>query len=188
MKYIKKNKIFKIMLVLTVISFIVGILFYCIIDNNNRNIINNNINLLIDNKLIKYKDIVINNCITLSIIYILGISIVGVVLILPIYLFKVFILSFEFISLLVNLSLKNSIIILLYLIPNTINLIIYFIICYYSINYSLYLIKNIFFNKKYNMFFITRKYLFIFIISLFLILISSIIELFILPRLSYFKF
>ena len=187
MKYLMKNRLFKIIVLFTIISFILGIIFYSIIGNNSKDIINNNINLLIDNKLIKYKDIFINNIITTSIIYILGISIVGIILILPIYLFKVFILSFEFISLVVNLSLKNFVIIFLYLIPNIINLIIYFIICYYSINYSIFLIKNIFFNKKYNMFQITKKYFFIYLISLILIIISSLIELFVLPRLSYFK-
>ena len=188
MKYLKKSKVSIIMIFLSIISFILGIFFYYIIGNSYKELITANINLLINNKLFNYNDIIINNVLITSIIYILGISIVGIIIILPVYLFKVFILSFEFISLIVNLKFTNIFVILLYLLPNIINIIIYYIICYYAINYSIFLIKNIFFNKRYNMFKITKKYLLIYLISLCFIIISSFLEMFILPRLKFFIF
>lgn len=181
---IKKNKLLFLMLILTIISFLAGIVFNILIDENTKKIIKNNINLLIDNKLIIPSNIFINNIIVTIIIYLLGISVIGLIIILPIYLFKAFILSFETVSLLSTLKLKNILVILLYLLPNTINTIIYFIICYYAITYSLYLIRNIFFNKKYNMYLITKKYLLIFILSLIFIILSSSLEVFILPKLN----
>ena len=174
------------MIVLSFISFILGIIFYYLIGDNNKDLITSNINLLINNKLINYNDIFINNILTTTIVYILGISVVGIIIILPLYLFKVFILSFEFISLIINLKFNNILVISLYLIPNIINIIIYYIICYYAINYSIFLIKNIYFNKGYNMFRISKKYLFIYLISLGFIIISSLLEMFILPRLNLF--
>lgn len=181
---IKRNKLLFLMIMLTIISFIVGILFSVLISENNKKVIADNINLLINNKLILPKNIFINNILITTSIYLLGISVIGLIIILPIYFFKVFILSFEMISLITTLKLKNIIAIIIYLLPNIINVIIYFIICYYAINYSIYLIKNLFFNKKYNMYLITRKYLVIFLISLILIILSSSLEIFILPKLK----
>lgn len=183
---IKKNKILFIMIILTIITFILGIMFNTLIGQESKKIISNNIDLLINNKLIIPKNIIINNLIMTIIIYILGISIIGIIIILPIYLFKVFILSFEIISLITNLHIKNILVIIFYILPNIINILIYFIICYYAINYSIYLIKNLFFNKKYNMYLITKKFLIIFIISLVLIVFSSGIEIFLLPKLQLF--
>lgn len=181
---IKRNKLLFLMISLTIVSFIVGILFSILISEDNKKIITENINLLINNKLILPKNIIINNILITTSIYLLGISVVGLIIILPIYFFKVFILSFEMISLITTLKLKNIIAIFIYLLPNIINVIIYFIICYYAINYSIYLIKNLFFNKKYNMYLITRKYLVIFLISLLIIILSSSLEIFILPKLK----
>ena len=184
LKKIKNNKLLFLMLAITIVSFIIGILFRVLISEDNKKTITDNINLLIDNKLILPKNIFINNVLVTTSIYLLGISVIGLIIILPIYFFKVFILSFEMISLISTLKLKNIIAIFIYLLPNIINVIIYFVICYYAINYSIYLIKNLFFNKKYNMYLITRKYLVIFIISLVLIILSSSLEIFILPKLK----
>ena len=181
---IKKNKLLFIMISLTIISYILGIIFNVLIGENSKEIIKNNINLLVENKLIIPSNIFINNITITIIIYLLGISIIGLLIILPIYLFKVFILSFETISLISTLKLKNILVIIIYLLPNIINTIIYFMICYYAISYSIYLVRNIFFNKKYNMYLITKKYLLIFIISLIFIILSSSLEVFILPKLS----
>ena len=186
MKYLKNNKIFMFMFVFSIISFILGIFFYYLIGDNNKELITSNINLLFNNKLVNYSDLFLNNILITSIIYILGISVIGIIIILPIYLFKVFILSFEFTSLIINLKFHNIFVILLYLIPNIINIIIYYIICYYAVSYSIFLIKNIYFNKSYNMFKISKKYLFIYLISLAFIILSSFLEIFILPRLKLF--
>ena len=186
-KYIKNNKLLFIMTILSVISFLFGILFNTFLSNSNKKIISENINLLINNKLIIPKNLILTNTLTTLSIWILGISIIGIIIILPIYLFKTFILSFELISLITNLKLKNILIIILYLIPNIINTTIYFIICYYAITYSLYLIRHIFFNKKYNLHLITKKYLLVLLISLVLITISTIIEIIILPHLNMIK-
>lgn len=184
---LRKNKLLFFLLLFSVLFFILGIIFYSFIGDSSKEIITNNINLLINNKLINSKDVIINNLLTTSIVFILGISVIGFVIILIIYFFKIFIFSFELISLLINLKLKGIIVILLYLIPNIINIIIYFIICYYASNYSIFLIKNLFFNKKYNMYKITKKYFIIYIICLVFIMLSAFLELFILPKLHLFK-
>lgn len=187
-KIIKRNKILSILLILTIISGLIGILFNIFINDEYKEIITKNIVLLINNKLINYKKLLINNISITLIIWVLGISILGIILIIPIYLFKVFILFFEAISLLINLGIKNILLILLYLLPNIINTIVFFIICYYSVTYSIYLIRHIFRNIKYNMYTITKKYLLILIISLGIITISTLLEIFILPRLNIIKF
>ena len=186
-KYIKNNKLLLMMFVFTLISFFVGIIFYQFINDEQKSIICNNIDLLIQNKLIKPKNLLFNNIITMTIIYLIGISVVGIIIILPIYLIRIFVISFELVNMIIYLKITNILLIVLYVLPNILNNIIYFIICYYAINYSLYLIKHLFFNKKYNMYRITKKYLYIYIILLIMIIISSLLELFLLSKLSFFK-
>ena len=185
MKYLKKNKLLSLFFCLTILSFILGIFFYVLIDNNTKTIISHNINLLLNNKTIN-NTLITNNIFVSICIFLLGISIIGVVIIIPIFLFKIFIFSFEFISLLVNLGFKNIFLIILYLLPNFLQIISYFFICYYGCCYSIYLIKHLFKNINYNMHSMTKKYFIIFLFSFVLIICSSLIELFIISKLKLF--
>ena len=182
-KYLKNNKILSIMILLTLISILIGIFFYVYIKKDYYEIISKNIFLLFNNKKINYKKVYINNYINLFIIWLLGISILGIILVLFLYLFKIFTLSFEITSMISILKGKNIIKISLYLLKGTIISSVYFFICYYAILYSLYLIKHLFINKHYDMHYITKKYIVILLFSIIIIFFVSLIEIIILKKL-----
>lgn len=192
LKFIKNNKLLFILIVLTLISLISGILFNTLIDISTKKEITNNINSLITNynsqsNLIKSFIPTFSSSLFLELlIWIFGISIIGCIIVLFLFLFKVFIFGFELVSLLVNLNIRHIIFIVIYMLPSLFNLVIYFILTLFSISYSISLFKILFLKKNYNLSNITKKYIKILGVSLLFNLLSSIIEVFILPKILIF--
>lgn len=187
-KFIKRNKLLSILIFLTLLIFIIGILYPAVVDNNTREIISKNITDLISSikNDMSFKDffkLLSSNYTFVIIIWILGISIFGTIIVLILYLFKVFIFGFELSSLIINLKLSNIIFIILYTLPNLLYIAIYFILVLFSISYSITLFKMIFLHKNYTIRIITKKYIKILLVSLLLILLLSIINIFITPKL-----
>lgn len=192
LKFIKNNKLLFILIVLTLISLISGILFNTLIDTNTKKDITNNINSLITNynsqsNLIKSFIPTFTSSLFLDLlIWIFGISIIGCIIVLFLFLFKVFIFGFELVSLLVNLNIGRIIFIIIYMLPSLFNLVIYFILTLFSISYSISLFKILFLKKNYNLSDITKKYIKILGVSLLFSFLSSIIEIFIIPKILIF--
>lgn len=192
LKFIKNNKLLFILIVFTLISLISGILFNTLIDTNTKKDITNNINSLITNynsqsNLIKSFIPTFTSSLFLDLlIWIFGISIIGCIIVLFLFLFKVFIFGFELVSLLVNLNIGRIIFIIIYMLPSLFNLVIYFILTLFSISYSISLFKILFLKKNYNLSDITKKYIKILGGSLLFSFLSSIIEIFIIPKILIF--
>ena len=187
-KFIKRNKLLSILAHLTILTFLIGILYPAVVDNNTREIISKNITDLISSikNNMSFKDffkLLSSNYTFIIIIWILGISIFGTIIVLILYLFKVFIFGFELSSLIINLKLSNIIFIILYTLPNLLYIAIYFILVLFSISYSITLFKMIFLHKNYTIRIITKKYIKVLLVSLLLILLLSIINIFITPKL-----
>lgn len=187
-KFIKRNKLLSILTLLTILTFLIGILYPAVIDNNTREIISKNITDLISSikNDMSFKDffkLLSSNYTFIIIIWILGISIFGTIIVLILYLFKVFIFGFELSSLIINLKLSNIIFIILYTLPNLLYISIYFILVLFSISYSITLFKMIFLHKNYTIRIITKKYIKVLLVSLLLTLLLSIINIFIIPKL-----
>lgn len=187
-KFIKRNKLLSILIFLTLLIFIIGLLYPAVVDNNTREIISKNITDLISSikNNMSFKDffkLLSSNYTFIIIIWILGISIFGTIIVLILYLFKVFIFGFELSSLIINLKLSNIIFIILYTLPNLLYIAIYFILVLFSISYSITLFKMIFLHKNYTIRIITKKYIKVLLVSLLLILLLSIINIFITPKL-----
>jgi len=192
LKFFKKNKTLKIILILTIISFIAGILFNAMLDTASKKEITNNINNLlknIANYSLNSKNIIktiINNFSLVLVIWLLGISIIGIPFILFFYLFRIFMFSFEIVSLFSNLGFNNFLFIVIYIIPSLLIICLHFILSYYSISYSIVLSKMIFLKDNYNLKTITKKYIKILLLSIFFILLISIIETLIIPKILHF--
>lgn len=188
LKILKRNKLLIILITLTIIFFILGIFFNSIIDND----IKKNISLNIKDIFLNLKNssnnwhsfftCLFTNVIFITLIWFLGISIFGGFISLGLYLYKVFICGFEVVSLLVNFKLNRIIQVFFYTLPNIVNLFIYFIVCFFSINYSLILFKYIFFKEDINIRFIMKKYFKILILSFIFIFLNAIIDVFIISR------
>ena len=194
LKFIKNNKLFSILIFISFIIFILGIITCSILDENAKKQIINNINNIILN--IKNKELsngnnfikcFSNNIIYCFIIWISGISIIGIFVVLFLYGIKLYLFTIEFISLFINIKQTGLIFNIIYIIPDIISLFILFLITYYSISYSYVLFRIIFRKKNYMISKITKKYIKILFCSFFIYFFSSLIEIFILPKiLIYF--
>lgn len=153
-KKLKEKKLFIIIFIVTVISFIIGILLISILSGNNKSLIVKSLNNFFisikENKLnqsaLLYKTLT-NNIIINLIIWILGISIIGIPIVISILSFKSLTFGFTISSLIYTYKFNGIIKSIIYIIPNLINLFIIFVLSYYSISFSLMLF-NYLFRKK----------------------------------------
>ena len=183
-KEFSKRKIFIILLVISIISLIVGILFLALLDNNGKKIVSDTIKNYVTNNNYDKKELLLlikNNILITIVMWFLGVSLFGFIFEIIFLIIKSFTLGFSISSFIYAYKAKGIIIGFIYLLPSIFNLIIYFILGFFAINYSIYLFKYIFKNKEYNLKLIMRKYIKILIISIFLLLCSTLIQFFIIP-------
>lgn len=189
-KKLKEKKLFIIIFIVTVISFIIGILLISILSGNNKSLIVKSLNNFFisikENKLnqsaLLYKTLT-NNIIINLIIWILGISIIGIPIVISILSFKSLTFGFTISSLIYTYKFNGIIKSIIYIIPNLINLFIIFVLSYYSISFSLMLFNYLFRKKEYNKKIIVNRYLKLLLISLLLLILTAVLESFVMPKL-----
>ena len=183
-KGLSRRKIFIILLVICIISFIFGILFLALLDKNGKSIVVSTINNYINNLNYNKKDLFLlfkNNVLITIIMFLFGVSLFGVIFEILFLIAKSFILGFSISSFIYTFKVKGILIGLIYLFPNIFNLFIYFILGFFALNYSIYLYKYLFKNKEYNLKSLMKKYLKVLGVSIILLSLSSLIQYFIIP-------
>lgn len=184
----KKKYIFLISIV--VIGIIIGIVFSNILSDNDKVLVeekltNYFINIKNDkeiNYLSNFLNSFLNNTGTLVIIWILGLSIIGIVLNNFILFFKSFIVGFG-IGSIINIYLYKGIIgAILYIFPHTlINIFVFIVLIYYANNFSIKLFKSLFLKKEIKFNEIMKKYSKMLLYGFGILLVSSILETFLSP-------
>lgn len=183
---IKNKKLFRLIIVI-LISIILGILYIAILSKSNKAMIKENLEIYFSslNKF-NYSKAIINILTTNSLyvigIWLLGISIIGAPLIIVLLLYKSFTLGFTISSIIYFYKIKGIIISLIYMIPLLINLYLVLFLSYYSLTFSNNLNKLLFLKREINFKNIMRRYIKILIFVLIGIVISSLIEVFIVPN------
>ena len=188
MAKLKKKYLFLIIII--IVGFIVGMLFSNILNNHDHKLVESKImeyfnNLANDKKIDYWNNLVTslkNNLLYLGIIWILGLSIIGLLVNNFIIFFKSFILGFS-VGSIINIYLYSGIVLsFFYVFPSLIiNLIVFMIMTYYANYFSLRLFETIFKKKTYNFSLLIKKYFKILLIFTIILIISSIIETFIMP-------
>ena len=185
---IKTRKILSIMTIITIISLILGTLFISILSKDNKELITSNVIdffTAIKSNNLNYNQILVksltNNLLLNIIIWLLGISIIGIPIVIILLFIKSFILSFTFTSIIYTYKYKGIISAIIYVIPHIINLLLSFVLIYYSITFSKSLFNYLFKKKECNRKELVNRYLKLLVISTFLFIISSIIETYIIP-------
>lgn len=193
--YFNKN-LFVFLFVLVIVGLFAGALFSVILSDIDKKMVADYLNdFLLNlskdelNTNISFFNTLIFTLGFTLLIWIFGISIVGVLLVLPFLFLKSFVLGFSVGSILINFKFKGIILSLLYIVPHhVINLLIYILVCAYSIMIS-YRMINCMRNKlKFDFKLFMSKYTFILFFSLFILLISSLYESFILPYVLKFAY
>ena len=193
---VDKIKLFKVnkkllycILIVTIVGVIAGSLFVTILKDVDKASVTNSLESFIteiNNNEINYgmslKSSLITNISLVLLIWLLGISIIGLPIIIFIYFIKAFSLGFTISSILINFKLKELIYSFIYIFPhNIINLFVYAIVSIYSIIYSFKLI-NSFFNKAQIDFKpIIEKNKYVLLISILVVLLTSLYGTYIMP-------
>lgn len=184
---ITKRKMFIGILILCLISFIIGILYLVFLNKTDKTIVKDTLNNYFNNlNNISYKHELFinlkNNLFLAVIMWFFGISLFGIIFELLYLIIKSFTLGFSICSLIYTFKLKGIYIGLIYLIPSIINLAIYIILGFFALNFSIYLFKYLFKNKDYNLRLLLKKYLKVLLISIILLIVSSLIDTFLIPN------
>lgn len=188
--YVNKN-LFVFLLVLVLVGVGAGAIFSLILNENDKELVTeylNNFMTNVSNNKLEFSTSFFNTIIfTLGFtlfIWIFGISIIGIVLILPFLFIKSFVLGFSIGSIMLNFKLKGVLISLIYIVPHhVINILIYILVSAYAIMIS-YRIFNSMKNKKnFDFKLFMNKYTFILLFSLLILFLTSLYEVFVLPKL-----
>lgn len=114
-------------------------------------------------------------------IFILGISIIGIPIIVLLYFVKSFMIGFSISAFVFVYGIKGTILSIFYMIPHFINFIFYTILLIYAIKISILLIQALFGKAEVNLKKPVSNYLTYYIIVLIILVITSIMESFLVP-------
>ena len=192
-QFIKRKKLLSILIIITIIVGLISIFLPAILDNNIKQEITNNIITLITSikgtktltKSYIYQTS-INNILSITVLWSLGISIIGIPILIIYYIAKLLTYSLELVFLIINYKQIPILFIPIYSIPYIINILIYFILIYYAISFSIILIKHLFFKKNYQIKEIMKAYIKLYFILLIGIILNTIIDILIIPSILKF--
>lgn len=183
----KKTLLFFTILLLT--GIVTGAIFMAILNETDKKLITdyfvNFISNIENNKLNfleAIKNGLFNNLLYIIIIWILGISVIGIPIVIIMFFIKSFTLGFSISSIIFNYKLKGCLLSFIHIFPHQIlNFLIYILLTTYSIFFSLKIIDSIIKRKTIDFKILMNKYIKILIFSLIVIIISILIEVFITP-------
>lgn len=176
------------------IGIISGIIFIFFISKEDKSLVKQELELFLntikDTK-INYINSLFNsigsNSLYLVIIWILGISIIGIPIIIFLLFLKGFIFGFSISSIISIYGFKGLILSFITQFPHSIILLITFVlISFYAVNFSVHLFQVLFFKKELNLSLYFKRYNQIALISFISVIICGLIETFIIPALVKF--
>lgn len=188
---IKLNKkLFIFLIIISLIALISGSLLVVLLDKTDKEIVTNYltnfINDISQNKIdyiFTLKDSLISNAILIIGIWLLGISVIGIPIIIFLYFTQIFTFGFALGTIILKYKLKGILLAFIYTFPNYLILFsTLLILVSYSITLSVKLITTIIKRKQIDFKIISNKYLLILLFSILSGLIFSLYEAFILPN------
>lgn len=194
-KIINSNKkIYTFLIGLIIIGLVFGSSMPLFLNTSDKEIITNYMAEFVKNienidPLFLLKNSILNNLTSSFFIWILGISIIGIPIVIIIFFFKVFIMGFSITAIILNYGIKGILFSAVYIFPTiTLEIIIYLIITTYSIIFSSKLIFHIFKKKEFNITTAFKKYLKIYINTLLILIVVSLYDAFVNPQIFKFIF
>ena len=188
MKRINIKKSGFLFMIAILISFLFGTLFLSLLSLESREVIKESLDAFFLATVQNDLDIPsgLRNSLMNSVginlfIWILGISIIGIPIILFITCFKSFTIGFSLSSILYFYGFRGIILGLIYILPSIVNIFIFIITSYFAIFFSIQLFSYLFLKKEKPLKTMTKKYIKILAISTILFTLSSLFEIFILP-------
>ena len=189
---IRINKsLFVFLIVIIAVGVAAGSIFVTVLSNEDKvmvsDYLNNFLNNLNTNNL-NYSGTFINTVIftlgAVLLIWLLGISVIGFILILLFLFIKAFSLGFSIGSIIINFNFKGILIAGAYVVPHhIINIMVYLLISSYALVLSYRLINSFTKKKSFEFKSVFNRYMFVLLFSLVILLVSVIYEVYGAPRL-----
>lgn len=185
---IKQKKLYRIIITLMIFGIISGILFIFFISKESKTkalvSIKNFFDLMNTSTGVNYGksllNTLVNNIGYVLLIWLLGISIIGLPITIILAFMKSFIVGFSISSIISCYKAKGILGAFLYVFPHQIIILfIYLLLSFYSISFSIKLFKSLFLKQTINFRVVMQKYIKILLISLIGIIIVSLYEVFI---------
>lgn len=187
--FMKKKKLFSTLVITGLIGIILGGIFLLFLNDSSIEIMGSSINTYFNNiksNSIKYSNNfivgLVNSFSIGIIIWLLGISMVGLILIIFMFGIKCFMMSISFFSIIHLYGFNGILLSIIYIIPYLINIIILFILSYYAISFSILIFKYFFRGVDYNRKVIIKRYFKILGLCLIGFLITTLIDVFLVPK------
>ena len=175
-----------------IINLIIGIIFYLHLNDSDKIIINSNITNYFKvndsyNYLNIFKNSLINNIGNGLLIWLLGISVIGIIIVIFIYFSETFSIGFSIASIFGAYKTKGIIGLISYLFPSKLGyLIMLFIIIFHAIRFSSKIIRYLFLKHDIDLRIEFKKYIKILIIIILIGLTISLFETFLNPLMNRF--
>lgn len=185
------KKIFVFLFVLMLMGIIAGSIFTTILNSSDKELVINHLNEFIDNinnnrldYLFALKNNLITNISYVILIWLLGISVIGLPIIIIMFFTKCFILGFSVGSILTTFKLKGILVSLVYVFPGqVISLLFLLLLMMYSMSFTFKMIYAILKKKSIDFKLIMNKYFKILLIVLGVIILMSLCDTYLIPRL-----
>ncbi len=185
-KFNTKN-FFIFLMSFSIVTIILGIVFYFLISSSDKEAVNtvvmNNFRIKSNYDYLRLlKDSIFKNIYNISLIWILGLSIIGVVGVIFLYFCEMFSIGFTIASIISTYKVKGLVGVLVYLIPSKIcYVIVFFILSYFAIRISYKMIKLLFTKEEINIKRDMNKYFKVLLFSSIVMIGISMLEVFIDP-------
>lgn len=184
------RRYFVFLLIVMIIGVITGSLFVIILKDSDKGLVANQLFSFfekVNTGKLNYLDVLFNsfisNFIYMLIIWILGISIIGIPIVIFMLFSKCFVLGFSISNIIFNYGFRGIIISFFYTFPHYfIDLIMYMFITMFSLSLSIRLVRSFIAKKEINFKHIFNKYLIVLAISCVIILFSALYETYVMPN------
>lgn len=187
---IKNNQRLILFLIgISIIGLLFGSIFITIISKQDQSLVQNYIKEFMDtikigklNYITAIQNTLVGNLSYTIIIWLLGISIIGIPIIIFLYFAKSFMIGFTVASFIFNYKWKGILYALFYIFPHhLINLILFTLLMVYSLKFSFYMIDSILKKKTMHFKILMNPYLGVLILVTVILLLTSLYEAFVVP-------
>lgn len=175
------------------ISILLGIFLMAILSKSDKELVTNSINAFmnqIKSGKLDYQQAILQsimkNGLECILLFFLGMSIIGIPITIFLFFSHAFVLGFSIISIFHVYKWKGLLLAIIYSLPQILNLCILLVFCYFSLLFSKYLFYQLFLKKEISFKKIMSRYVKVFGLSFGLLLISSVVEVFLIPKMLIF--
>lgn len=188
--YVKRRKLFILLIVLFSVSILLGFFYFLLGSKSNKSLTMDyysNFFTAINSSKLNYLDCIINsissNVLETVLLFLLSISIIGVFFVFLLFVFHSFTLGYVVSSFISIYKLNGLVPLIIYIVPLLIRLFLLFVLTFYSFNFASRFYNYLIRRKDVDVKSYFRRYLKIFLFILMFFVINSLIESIIVPAL-----